>query len=233
MKSNDELFGVKQKLRVAAECAFLQQRHRQAYHSFLKTGLPDEVEKAIKTCLLADVSEGVVYRIIDAAWKMALQRHEARKEVFVAASLTRARSTLPYVKFAIKFVRGQGYRVLSEHNGADHPLKTFLEQVGNPETYNHNLFRDTDNTWIKKCGLFIADLTDPSHGVGGEWENCRLKPELGSFLTPMLGISLADTKVSAYVDGIREEEKSFIWFRSYRDEDDLAGILSEFLEKFG
>jgi len=202
-----------------------------------KNGGPPNVwekkaEEAKETCLRSGVSKNVLSDIVSTAERMALRRWEARKNVFIAASLTRARTTLPYVKFAISVVREQGFRVLSEHNGSDQPIRTFLDQVGNPPTPDddlHNLFRDTDNEWIMKCGLFIADLTDPSHGVGGEWENCRLKPQLGSFLTPMLGIFLEGTNVSGYIDGIRPEEKPFIRFRSYSSRADLAGVLWEFL----
>lgn len=222
------------RLRIVAEHRFFLSEEQKAQNRFSDAW--NKEKKVKKACSRSGVPAEVVSDIIYTARTMARRRHEARHEVFIAASLTRARTALPYVKFAIKFVRGQGCRVLSEHNGADYPVKTFLEQVGNPQTTDddlHNLFRDTDNEWIMQCGMFIADLTDPSHGVGGEWENCRLKPELGSFLTPMLGIFQEGAKVSAYIDGVREEEKPFIWFRSYRDESDLAGVLWEFLGEFG
>ncbi len=222
------------RLRIAAEYRFFLSGEQKTQNRFSDAW--NKAKEVKEACLRSGVPVEVVSDIISTAQLMARRRHEARKEVFIAASLTHARTALPYVKFAIKFVREKGYRVLSEHNGSDQPVKTFLEQIGNPQTTDddfHNLFRDNDNEWTMQCGMFIADLTDPSHGVGGEWENCRLKPELGSFLTPMLGIFPEGTKVSAYIDGIREEEGPFIWFRSYRDESDLAGVLWEFLGEFG
>lgn len=73
----------------------------------------------------------------------------------------------------------------------------------------------------------------PSHGVGGEFEHCRLKPRLGFNRTPMLGLYLERRNISPYLLGISDEEKSYIWFRSYFSNSDLALILDEFLSAFG
>lgn len=154
------------------------------------------------------------------------------KTVFVAASITGGRETLPFVKFITKFLQDRGYDVPSVHNAGDDPIQTFVEKVGNPTATNDNSFRDWDNTWIEECELFIAEVSTPSHGVGGEFEHCRLKPRMGLNRIPMLAVYLGEIEVSPYLTGISEEEKTYIWFRVYRNEEDLAGILSEFLAAF-
>src|SRR3989344_375561 len=228
-----KLFGKNEarKLRTAAELYFFQCL-KNGKNAVANGTLPGEIEGQIARCLHSGFAENDIDTILHQAWRMAQERRIARRKVFVVASLTHGRLALPYVKFALRFLGERGCEILSEHNGADHPVKKFLEKVNAPAAQGpdlHNIFRDNDNRWVRECGLLVAELSEPSLGVGGEWENCRLKPELGSFLTPMLGVYLADKKVSPYVTGVTEEEKSYIWFRPYLTEEDLTSILSEFL----
>lgn len=174
--------------------------------------------------------------VLKRSWRRACLRYNARKKVFVLGSLTHSRLAQPYIRFVNEFLKERGYEVLSDHNGADQPVKNFLETIGSSERHDvetlHNLFRDNDNRWIRECGFLVAELSQPSLGVGGEWENCRLKPELGSFVTPMLGIYQDGSKVSPYITGIAEYEREYIWFRPYKTKDDLVRILTQFLKEF-
>ncbi len=154
-----------------------------------------------------------------------------KKSVFVAASLTAGRETLPFVKFIVQFLQDAGYEVPSVHNAGDDPNQTFCDKIQDPAANNDHSFREWDNKWIEEAHLFVAEVTTPSHGVGGEFEHCRIKERLGLNRTPMLCVSLEGRTVSPYITGLSEEEKPWIWFRSYRNTEDLASTLREFLSK--
>jgi len=156
-----------------------------------------------------------------------------KKKVFVAASITGGRETLPFVKFIVRFLQDRGCEVPSVHNAGDNPVQTFVEKIEDPTATDDNSFRDWDNKWIDEGDLFVAEVSTPSHGVGGEFEHCRLKPQLGLNLTPILCLHLRGRNVSPYLTGISERERDHIWFRPYRNEDDLKDILEEFLSSFG
>lgn len=156
-----------------------------------------------------------------------------RKSVFVATSLTGGRAMKPYVVYMVKFLQKRGYNVLSTHNAADDPIREFVKKIGDPTATDDHSFREGDNKWIEECNLFIAEVTTPSHGVGGEFEHCRLKPRMGLPTTPMLCVYLKGTTVSPYIKGVSTLESPYIWFQPYRNKRDLNRILTEFLTVFG
>ena len=155
------------------------------------------------------------------------------KRAFVAASISGGREMLDTVKYIISIVEEREYEVLSLHNGSDDPVQTFLEKTGDPDATSDNDFRDWDNRWIEAADIFIAEISTPSHGVGAEFEHCRLKPRLRLPLTPILCLYKRGVgRISPMIKGIADDE-SYIWVREYHDFFSLKMILVAFLETFG
>lgn len=155
-----------------------------------------------------------------------------KEMVFVAASITGGRETLPFVKFIVRYIEQHGYKVPSQHNAADDPIQAFIEEVGDPTATTPVHFRRYNNRWIEKARFFVAEVSIPSSGLGAEFEHCILKPGLGLNPTPMLCVYHADRIVSPHLTGIEEWEKNLVWFRPYRDEVDIARVIDEFLAAF-
>lgn len=156
----------------------------------------------------------------------------SREKVFVAASITGGRERLPFVITIMELLRLQGCKILSPHNGAADPVEIFTKAVGDPAATNDASFYQWNVRWIEEAELFVAEMTTPSHGVGAEFEHCRLKPRLGFNQTPMLCLFSHESKVSPHLTGVSETEKEYIWFRPYRSGTDLAHTITQFLAMF-
>lgn len=154
------------------------------------------------------------------------------KTVFVAASITSGRNYLPFVKTIIDYLQKCGYYVPSIHNGGDDPVETFASVVGDSVAQDPRNYRPFDNHWIGRCQFLIAEVSTPSHGVGGEIEFCRQKPALGLILTPILLVHFRGSLVSPYISALTDEETKHIWVREYSAKKELIATIDEFLAAF-
>ncbi|XP_060079800.1 2'-deoxynucleoside 5'-phosphate N-hydrolase 1-like [Ylistrum balloti] len=106
--------------------------------------------------------------------------------------------------------------VLTEHVGAKN-LEEFEKDLTEKEIH------DRDMVWLQDCDVVVAEVTQPSLGVGYEIGRaitlnkrilCLFRPDSGKHL-------------SAVIAGVETGSSSFV-VKNYKEED-AARILSEFL----
>lgn len=86
--------------------------------------------------------------------------------------------------------------------------------------YNAYVYK-RDLAWIDQCGAMIAEVTNPSHGVGYEIAYAKHVRQM-----PILCVAVKDTSVSAMIAGD-------IKVYGYRDSADCFDLIRTFLESLG
>lgn len=79
-------------------------------------------------------------------------------KIYFAGSIRGGKEYSEIYKAVISFLINCGYEVLSEHVGD----KNYIETLDDPSIH------DRDLAWIDKCNVVLADVSQPSGGVGYE-----------------------------------------------------------------
>lgn len=138
-----------------------------------------------------------------------------KMEIYFAGSIRGGRDDQFIYSVIISELRKYGI-ILTEHIG-----KESLTNAGE-EKINDNQIYSRDIKWIEKCDVVVAEVTNPSHGVGFEigYAQSLRKHVL------CLYREIEDRKVSAMISG-----NPFLYTRHYYNISSLVEILREFFEK--
>ncbi|HOT96663.1 MAG TPA: nucleoside 2-deoxyribosyltransferase [bacterium] len=125
-------------------------------------------------------------------------------QIYFAASIAGGRSYLPTYRRMVDFLKAGGHRVLTEHIVAQDVLRQ-------EQPFSARQIFERDAAWLESCDCVVAEISNPSLGVG--YEICYAldcsKPLLclharGLFISRMItGISRPGFSVADY--GAEEE----------------------------
>jgi len=142
-----------------------------------------------------------------------------KKKVFFACSM---RGGFPYVsrEFLQKIpdaLEEIGLEVVSRHQ----TQQGVIEQEDRKTTI---AIHDRDYGWLKGCYVLVAEISNPSDGVGGEIADAVYlgNPVLALYQRP-------ENEISAYIRG-KIEKYSKGHHAQYKDLDDLKRIAREFVD---
>lgn len=110
-------------------------------------------------------------------------------------------------------IEGLGLEVISRH-------QTRADFIENESRLTEQQIHDRDYRWLQEADLVIAEITNPSLGVGAEIADAV---QLG---IPVLAIYKKDfeSQISAYIRG-----KTGVVCRAYADYAELKEIINEFV----
>ncbi len=135
------------------------------------------------------------------------------KKVYFAGSIRGGRDDAPLYFEIIKIIQGLGSEVLTEHIG----LKD-LSLMGEQDKTTEFIY-GRDMAWLKECDMVVAEVTNPSLGVGYElamaeiWKKpilCLYRPESGKSLSAMIAGN-PKMKVAEYAN-LDEAQKVIVAF---------------------
>lgn len=134
-------------------------------------------------------------------------------KIYFSGSIAGGRKYLDVYKKIVAYLKAQGHQVLTEHIIVDNIFD--FEQQWSPQ----EIF-ERDIQWLNDCDLVIAEVSNPSLGVG--YEICyALEHQI-----PTLCIYQPDIFVSRMIIGNTSPDLTLF---EYRDEKLLFQKLAEFL----
>jgi len=136
-------------------------------------------------------------------------------KIFFAGSIRGGRQLITTYDHIIRFLKSQGYVIISEHVAAQ-ALEDMEAKLSEQEIFGK------DTRWIEESDCVIAEVTVPSTGVG--YEICHAI----AHKKPVLCVYEEGAKVSAMVLG---NTSGYVTVKSYSDERQLEKILLDFLGK--
>lgn len=165
-------------------------------------------------------------------------------KIYYSGSIRGAKELDPNFAWEIvQFMKENGANVLSEHVAARNidemdriraeKMNITVEELRSipRETYVKDVIRKQDLEWVDEATQVVALVNAPSHGVGMELQEAILKPRLGLNETPILCLIHKDLvgHLSGMVTGVRTEESSKFYVRSYESLADAQVTIFEFL----
>lgn len=138
-------------------------------------------------------------------------------KIYFSGSIAGGRKYLDIYKKIVAYLKERGHDVLTEHIIVDHIFD--LEKQWSPK----EIF-ERDIQWLNDCDLVIAEVSNPSLGVG--YEICyALEHRI-----PTLGIYQPEIFVSRMIIGNTSPHLTLF---EYQDEQRLFQKLDEFLSRAG
>ena len=141
------------------------------------------------------------------------------KKVFFACSMRGGYGTvgLEFLKKIPTALEELDLELMSKHQTQDNIISS-EDQISTISIHNR------DYEWIEGCDLMIAEITNPSLGVGAEISDAIYlgKPVLGLYQTD-------ENKISAYIRGKLETYPKG-HHAQYQDLDDLKTIVRDFID---
>ncbi len=134
--------------------------------------------------------------------------------IYFAASIAGGRTYLPAYRQMVSFLKENGHTVLTEHIVAPDVLKDELPFTA-PQIYR----RDID--WLESSDRVIAEISNPSLGVG--YEICYAL-DCGK---PVLCLYQCGLFISRMITGI---DRPGVTIGEYGDESECRRIMSAYLE---
>jgi hypothetical protein len=165
-------------------------------------------------------------------------------KIYYSGSIRGAKEADPNFPWElVQFMKENGANVLSEHVAGRNKdemdsiratkLGMSVEELrGIPrELFVKDVIRKQDLEWVDEATHVVALVNAPSHGVGMELQEAILKPRLGLNETPVLCLIHKDLldKLSGMITGVRNEESSKFYVRSYAGLADAQETIFEFL----
>ncbi|SES74789.1 hypothetical protein SAMN04488587_0774 [Methanococcoides vulcani] len=137
-------------------------------------------------------------------------------KVFLSGSIRGGRQLLPVYQFICGYLRRNGHEVLSWHVAHDGVEMT-------ESLMSESQIYERDMGFLKTSECMIAEVSMASTGVGYEVCSAINKG------IPILCVHRPDTNVSAMILG---NTNGNVTVKEYSDNEDLEGILREFLASF-
>jgi len=132
-------------------------------------------------------------------------------KIYFAGSILGGRKYEAVYRLIVDYLKDLGHSVLTEH--VAYP-KRGLKMGGSKDVFKQ------DMEWLAKCNLFIAEVSNPSLGVGYEVATAL------HLQKPVLCLHQEGVEVSNLIIGNTSEG---ITTRSYRNEEDLKKNIEKFL----
>lgn len=141
-------------------------------------------------------------------------------KIYLAGSMAAGRDFENNLKIISDSLEKMGHEVLTKSNVVLNTLDQGKHKT--IEERRHIVARDIQ--WLKKCGVFIAEVSQYSHGVGYEE---RMAEELGKPILLLRDDSLNQQNYSAFLDGTSHSPFSFAFYNKRN----INKVLNNFFEK--
>ena len=139
-----------------------------------------------------------------------------RPRVYLAGSMAAGRDFEDVLRQVSASLESLGCEIMTKQNVVENE-----KILGSPKAkQDRQAIMTRDKRWIQECDLFIAEVSQYSHGVGYEhcWAEVNGKPVL-----LLRHSSLKDQSYSAFLDGTDHEEFDFTFYDEF--------IIPVFIEK--
>ncbi len=142
-------------------------------------------------------------------------------KVYLAGSIAAGRDFENGIRLISDELEKLNFKILTKKNVVEGE-----KRLVTPKTFqNRKYIMKRDKAWLRSTDLFIAEVSQYSHGVGYEHSYAELQNK------PILLLrhsSLKGQRYSAFLDGT--DYKKFMF--SFYDEKDIKNILNKFLKKY-
>jgi inosine/xanthosine triphosphatase len=154
-----------------------------------------------------------------------------KKLVYFCAPVKGDRRMKNVVRELIEFIKENGVVVLTEHVGANKPLRTLAQKIGKEKLLPQDIEKQ-DLLWLDKANFVIAEVSAPSLGVGREIEYARTKWKFGKTPAKILCLykKSKESQVSAMIKGMDRKRYPNVWLKPYQNVEEAKKIISKFLK---
>jgi len=154
------------------------------------------------------------------------------KIVYFAGAIRGDRAVADTMMALIKFIRGLGLPVLTEHVAAEDPIATFAGKIR--KTKDTLLTEDVerqDIAWLDQATHVVAEISGASTGTGREIEYARNKERFGKTPTKVLVLYHNEREffASPMIRGMTADCYPNVAIKSYTTLEDAKIIVRKFL----
>ncbi len=142
------------------------------------------------------------------------------KTIYLAGSIAAGRGFVGLLELISKNLEDMGHQVLTKEN----VIKMSPKYTKTSSLKRRRAIMKRDKAWIRKCDLFIAEVSTYSHGVGYEH---RYAEELKKPILLLRHKSLKRKRYSVFLDGTDHAKFMFAFY----DKRNIYKILNNFFLK--
>lgn len=154
------------------------------------------------------------------------------KIVYFAGAIRGDRTMANTIQETVRYIKGLGFLVLTEHVGTDDPIETFAGKIGKTkESLTAEDIEKQDIQWLDSATHVIAEISGASTGTGREIEYARTKGELGKTPAQILCLYHGDREfyASPMIRGMNRDKYPNVRVEKYKDLGEVKIKIKGFL----
>ena len=137
-------------------------------------------------------------------------------KIYFSASIAGGRKYLDVYKIIVNYLKTTDHVVFTEHIVRD-DIEKFEKEISARATY------ERDIKYLHECDIVIAEVSNPSLGVG--YEICYAE----NLKKPILCLYLKSLNVSRMILGIKSHS---VILNCYKNIDEMLELIDKFIKKF-